>query len=136
MILNQVDKIEPFREWDIKNHKPSQKQADNIKNKITEEAKYFDIANSKVIPVSANEKYNLVTLVDEIVFSLPAEKIITLAKSIDKEFISEKAKGYIKSSSANYIMSVAASGASIGAVVGRPIGAVVGGMIGGAVGWV
>ena len=36
-VLNQIDKVEPFREWDISKHEPGPKQMDNIRLKINEE---------------------------------------------------------------------------------------------------
>ena len=135
-VLNQIDKVEPFREWDISKHEPGPKQMDNIRLKINEVARYFNVAVSKVVPVSANEKYNLVCLIDEIVFALPSEKLITFAKNVDKELISDKAKEHIKTSSTNYVLSGAGTGASIGAMVGGPVGALICGAIGGVMCWV
>ncbi len=51
---------------------------------------------SKIIPVSANEKYNLTKLVDEIIFALPKEKNITLFRAVDKEFQSVAAGEHVK----------------------------------------
>ncbi|HHX2341514.1 TPA: GTPase family protein, partial [Pseudomonas aeruginosa] len=72
--LNQVDKIEPFREWDESAQKPGAKQAENIEQKRMSVAKIFDLPYSCVIPVSANEKYGLVQLVEKIIEVLPADK--------------------------------------------------------------
>ena len=135
-VLNQVDKIEPFREWDIEEHKPGIKQAKNIDSKVQEVARYFNVATSKIIPVSANENYNLVQLVDEIVFSLPPEKLVTFAKNINEKLVSNKAKQHIQKSTGSYVLSGTTAGASIGAIVGGPVGAAVGGAIGAAIGWV
>lgn len=133
-VLNQIDKIEPYREWDVNGCKPGSKQLTNINSKINEVAKYFDVAKSKVIPVSANEKYNLINLVDEIVFSLPPEKLVTFVEHVDKNLISEKTKGHVKSSVIGYILQGAATGAKIGSKYG-PIGTVIGAAIGGVAGW-
>jgi uncharacterized protein len=97
-VLNQVDKIEPFREWDIEKHEPGPKQFQNIHRKINDVATFFDIAASKVVPVSANEKYNLTKLVDEIVYSLPKDRKITFFKEVTKEFQSEVAGEHVKKS--------------------------------------
>ena len=59
-VLNQVDKIEPFREWDEERHQPGPRQFQNIHRKVDDVARFFNVAASQVIPVSANEKYNLV----------------------------------------------------------------------------
>ena len=95
-VVNQADKIEPFREWDEKNHEPGPKQLQNIDRKVNEVRSYFDVPTSKIIPVSANERYNLIKLVDEMVFALPPEKRITVFKEVEKELRSEKATKRVK----------------------------------------
>ena len=83
--LNQSDKIEPFREWDEKQNKPGEKQEQNIAAKRTYVAEQFgDLQASQVIPVSANEKYNLENLVLTMVEKLPAKKRVTTIKNLDK----------------------------------------------------
>ena len=96
-VVNQVDKIEPFREWNEKEHEPGPKQYQNIGRKVDAIAAQFSIPTSKVIPVSAEEKYNLTKLVDEIVFALPKEKNITVFKAVDNQFKSEAAGEHVKS---------------------------------------
>jgi small GTP-binding protein len=135
-VINQVDKIEPYREWDEKKRKPGMKQQQNINSKIEEVSRYFDTPVSKIVPASANEKYNLVNLMDEIVFALPPEKLVTFAKAVNPEMLSDKAKEHIKKESTNYVLTGAIAGATIGATVGGPIGAAVGGAIGAAVGFI
>lgn len=96
MVLNQVDKIEPFREWNEEKHEPGAKQFQNIDRKTAAVADQFGIAKSKVIPISANEKYNLTTLVDEIVMALPKEKNITLFRAVDDKYKSAAADRHVK----------------------------------------
>lgn len=90
-VLNQCDKIEPFREWDEQAHEPGAKQLQNIQRKVTDVATHFSVPESKVIPVSACEKYNLVRLLDEMVFAMPKDKKITLVNSAARENVSERA---------------------------------------------
>lgn len=135
-VLNQVDKIEPFREWDLKNNQPGKTQRENINMKINSVSKFFDVPMSKVIPVSANEKYNLINLVKEIVYALPKEKLVSVVKNINPEYIDSSTKKYVKESTINSILGPAATGAAIGGLVGGPIGAAIGGLIGGAIGWI
>ena len=71
-VLNQVDKIEPIREWNVDAHTPSTRQLDNISSKIDYVAMCFEIAPSRIIPVSASERYNLVTLINNMLADLPA----------------------------------------------------------------
>ncbi|MGN9136291.1 GTPase family protein [Clostridium sp. HCP1S3_B4] len=97
-VLNQVDKIEPFREWDEEKHEPGPKQFQNIDKKVKDVANFFDVASSSVIPVSANERYNLTELVDRFVRALPKEKKITVFKAVNKEFQSKATGEHVKKS--------------------------------------
>lgn len=97
-VLNQIDKIEPFREWDEKKKEPGPVQFRNIQRKVDDLARIFDVAPSKVISVSANEKYNLIKLVDEIIRALPKEKRITTFRAVDENLQSEKTKEHVKHS--------------------------------------
>lgn len=92
MVINQVDKIEPFREWNEESREPGARQSKNIKEKRHSVAGFFELPLNKVIPVSANEKYNLIELMDSIIFSLPREKRISTLKAAPKENISQEAK--------------------------------------------
>ncbi len=107
-VLNQVDKIEPFREWDEKKKEPSPNQFQNIHRKIDDLARIFDIASSRIIPISAaqGQEYNLTELVDEIIRGLPKEKKITTFKAIDDQFKSEKTTKAVKRSLGDMIVEV------------------------------
>ncbi|MFG0723903.1 GTPase family protein [Pseudomonas sp. GLN_6] len=94
--LNQVDKIEPFREWDESAQKPGAKQAENIEQKRMSVAKIFDLPYSCVIPVSANEQYGLVQLVEKIIEVLPADKKAIVLDSVKAENRSENSKAEAK----------------------------------------
>ena len=102
-VLNQVDKIEPFREWDEDRHEPGPKQFQNIHKKINDVSAFFGVAASKVIPVSANEKYNLSKLVDEIVYALPKERKVTFFKEVSNEFRSEVAGEHVRKTFAEIV---------------------------------
>ncbi|MDD2801611.1 MAG: 50S ribosome-binding GTPase [Methylococcales bacterium] len=81
IVINQVDKVEPFREWDVENNRPAGKQAINIEEKHQIVAGIFDRPLGQVITVSANERYHLVELVDAIIHALPNDqKFIVLDK--------------------------------------------------------
>ncbi len=83
VILNQVDKIEPFREWNTTEHTPSLKQKSNIELKKSDIAKLFKLPVSKIIPVSVHEKYNMSYLIEEIINVLPNENNLKIALSRD-----------------------------------------------------
>lgn len=112
-VLNQVDKIEPFREWDIENHEPGLNQFHNIHRKIENVASIFNVAPSKIIPVSANEKYNMTKLINEIVYVLPKEKKVTLFLQTTEESRSEVAHDHVKQSFAEVVKEVVSNVANI-----------------------
>jgi len=92
VVLNQVDKIEPFREWDEKACQPGSRQVANIKEKCRVVAGFFGLPLGQVLAVSAAEKYGLVELVDAIIHVLPAEKRVSVLREVQREYRSEKAR--------------------------------------------
>lgn len=97
-VLNQIDKIDPFREWNVDKHIPSDKQLANINRKITDVANIFDVAPSKIIPVSAEEKYNLTLLVNEFIRALPRKKVISVYREVSDETKTQESEKYVKRS--------------------------------------
>lgn len=89
--ITQIDKIEPIEEW-YENDKKSlgQKQKDNLNAKKNDMSDIFDISTNKIIEVSANHKYNLVTLVSKIIEVLPNEKKSSFAREAKDENISQE----------------------------------------------
>lgn len=90
-VITQVDKIEPYREWDISNNKPSAKQEANITAKANDISARFDVSTNKIIAVSSNDGYNLVELVNRVVKALPNEKKYSFARETKEENVSEEA---------------------------------------------
>ena len=134
VVLNQADKIEPFREWQVEERRPSVKQALNIDAKVASVAASFGLKQSSIIPVSAEEKYGLSRLVDELIFSLPDEKKTAVFDKVPEENRSEAAKQEVKSSfrrTIENVVSGASKGAAIGAKLGGKPGAIVGAILGG-----
>ncbi|SUI57591.1 GTPase family protein [Shewanella baltica] len=134
LALNQVDKIEPSRHWDCLNKVPSSAQAENIDLKIAGVAQSFSLKRSAVIPVSADEGYGLSKLVDEIIFSLPDEKKLSVAKEVPAKNLSKQAKQEVEISVLRVLtrtLAGAASGAALGAKYGGKPGAVIGSIVGG-----
>jgi small GTP-binding protein len=116
-VLNQCDKIEPFREWNEEKHLPSLTQFANIYLKIKAVSEYFDVTPSKIIPISAKEKYNLSSLVDEIVYALPKEKKISFFNAILPENRSVNSSQIVKKSwyeiVGDFLISIVESGKDI-----------------------
>lgn len=90
-VITQVDKIEPYRDWDLNNNRPGIKQKENIVRKIDDIARRFNISKKNIIPVSANDKYNLVELVSKTVELLPNDKKSSFAREAKEENVSEDA---------------------------------------------
>lgn len=96
LILTQVDKMEPCREWNMEAHEPSVAQFRNIHRKAELLADEFGLRSSQVIPVSAEEKYNLTKLVDEMIFALPAEQNLAVYRAVNGEYRSAESGRYVK----------------------------------------
>lgn len=92
VVLNQVDKIEPFREWDEQQRCPGVNQAHNIEQKRRYVADVFGLPQSQVLAVSAAERYGLVELVDELIYALPNDKKHIVIDKVEEEHRSEQAK--------------------------------------------
>lgn len=133
VVLNQADKIEPFREWQVEERRPGPKQALNLDAKVAAVAASFGLKQSLIIPVSAEEKYGLSRLVDELIFSLPDEKKVAVFDKVPEENRSTQATEEVKRSLGSVIENVlggAAKGAAIGARYGGKVGAAVGAVVG------
>lgn len=94
--INQVDKMEPYKEWDSARSAPSSNQSKNIDEKVKIVQKLFNLVSGKVFPVSATEKYGLSQLVDEIVKLLPTEKRVGFVNSLLEEVISDETRRLAK----------------------------------------
>lgn len=92
VVLNQVDKIEPFRDWDEETHRPGSKQMENIDLKRNAVGGFFELPINSIVPASANEQYGLVELIDKVVFALPKEKRITFVREVRAENVSHQAR--------------------------------------------
>lgn len=97
-VLNQVDKIEPFREWNESEHRPGVTQFSNIDKKLDAVSRSFECPKTQVIPVSANERYNLDVLVDTFLFALPRDKVYTVGRQVKAKNVSKAAQKHIEES--------------------------------------
>lgn len=89
--ITQSDKIEPYRDWDVDNNKPGEKQQANLLVKINDVSSRFNISTNKIVPISSSDKYNLVELVNKIVEILPNEKKYAFTREAKEENVSEEA---------------------------------------------
>lgn len=90
-VLNQVDKIEPYREWDSKTSKPSTAQLQNIRNKESYITHRLGFTDHPVVSVAAQEGYNITQLVEAMVRALPKHAQSGVASQVKEEFKSEAA---------------------------------------------
>jgi len=97
-VLNQVDKIEPFREWNEAEHRPGNTQLSNIDKKVEAVSRAFECPKNWVIPVSAEQKYQLNVLVDTFIFALPRDQKVTVGRNVKQENISEAARKEVEDS--------------------------------------
>lgn len=98
-VLNQVDKIEPFREWDINKKHPSVNQLINIRKKEEYVTERFGFTKYPIISVSADEGYNTNKLVEEMVRALPKQAQSGIVAQVKdehktKEVIEEAQNGF------------------------------------------
>lgn len=92
VVLNQVDRLNPPREWDVRKNEPGTNQARLIEEKRASISGLFTIPETQVIPVSAYERYKIADLVEAIVFALPAEKKIPFIEAVIGEVRTERAE--------------------------------------------
>lgn len=91
-VITQIDKINPFREWDVDNNQPGPTQKTNIVVKEHDVSKRFEISTGNIISISSEEKYNLKELVELVVEVLPNEKKYSFTREAKEENVSEKAR--------------------------------------------
>ncbi|WP_330985153.1 MULTISPECIES: GTPase family protein [Enterobacterales] len=102
-VLNQVDKIEPFREWDQEHRRPSLTQATNIQRKKDYIAECFEFPHHPVVPVSADEKYNIVELVETMIRALPDRAKSGAASQLNDDLKTDEVKSDAKGGFGNVI---------------------------------
>lgn len=89
-VLNQVDKIEPYREWDEENSYPSSRQMKNIAQKKDYISQCFGFTEHPIVAVAANEGYNVTHLVEEMVRALPKYAKSGVAAQVKEEHKTKK----------------------------------------------
>ena len=91
-VINQVDKLNPLRDWDENLNKPGIEKQKNIDTKILEVSKTFDVSVNYIETVSVMEKYNLVHLMDKLVDVLPKEKKFAVIREAQEDVKSQEAQ--------------------------------------------
>ncbi|MBN1084992.1 50S ribosome-binding GTPase [Erwinia aphidicola] len=88
-VLNQADKIEPCREWDVVNHQPSLHQQDNLQEKVAQVNAVFSPAHP-VLAVSAPEGFNIALWVEALITALPDKASSGVTRQLEPEYRTEK----------------------------------------------
>ncbi|MEM8111854.1 50S ribosome-binding GTPase [Morganella morganii subsp. sibonii] len=84
-VLNQADKIEPCREWNVKYHHPSPKQAANLRQKQVAVVNVFKPANP-VTTVSSTEHYQLSLLAEQLIMALPVQASSSVVRQLNAPY--------------------------------------------------
>jgi hypothetical protein len=96
IVLNQIDRVNPVKEWDTSQRQPGPSQAKTIDGRIDIIARDFVLPRADIVPVSAMEGYGITELVEQIVHRLPNEKKLPFLGAVRKERQSETAKKVAK----------------------------------------
>lgn len=102
-VLNQIDKIEPFREWNITNNCPSSTQLVNIQKKEAYLSERFGFIKNPVVSVSANEGYNIIKLVEAMIRALPDHAKSGTTAQLKDEYKTDSVKDNAKDGFAEVI---------------------------------
>ncbi len=90
-VLSQIDKLEPYRQWDTALHLPGPDQAKNLSRKQIQLSQVFDIPLSQICATAASEGYGLSTLIEQIIATLPKQKKWSIAREANPEVVSSTA---------------------------------------------
>lgn len=88
-VLNQADKIEPCREWDVVNHQPSLHQQDNLQEKVAQVDAVFSPVHP-VLAVSASEGFNIPRWVETLITVLPDKASSGVTRQLEPAYRTDK----------------------------------------------
>lgn len=88
-VLNQADKIEPCREWDVANHQPSLHQQYNLQEKVAQVNAVFTPVHP-VLAVSAPEGFNITRWVEALITALPDKASSGVTRQLEPAYRTEK----------------------------------------------
>lgn len=88
-VLNQADKIEPCREWDMVTHCPSFHQQQNLQVKVAHVQSVFSPTHP-VLAVSAAEGVNISLWVEALITALPDKARGGVTRQLESEYRTEQ----------------------------------------------
>ncbi|WP_232829643.1 GTPase family protein [Rahnella sp. NRRL B-41462] len=84
-VLNQADKIEPCREWDLVTHQPSLLQQQHLQVKIAQVNALFS-PQHPVLAVSASEGFNMLLWAETFICALPDNASSAVIRQLEPEY--------------------------------------------------
>ena len=92
VVVNQVDKINPIREWNEGRNEPGPNQREVIGQRVQWAATQFGIDKSNVVAISSFEGYNIHALVEAIIESVPDSQKLGFINNVKEEVVSPLAR--------------------------------------------
>lgn len=92
LVLSQGDKIEPCREWDLRQQQPGLQQARHLQEKRLLLSRLFDLPLTRICAVSSEYGYGLEELIDKVIHSLPNQKKWGMARETKAQHVSPSAR--------------------------------------------
>lgn len=87
-VLNQADKIEPCREWDLATHQPSLLQQQHLQIKIAQVNTLFS-PRHPVLAVSASEGFNMLLWAETFIRALPDNASSAVTRQLESTYRTE-----------------------------------------------
>lgn len=94
-VITQTDKTNDLEDWEHEEYRPGGSQIGNIAIKENDVSKRFDISTQKIISIAVSKKgksYNIDSLVNLVVDTLPNEKKYAFTREAKEENVSEEAR--------------------------------------------
>lgn len=101
-VLNQADKIEPCREWDLVTHQPSLLQQQHLQVKIAQINALFS-PQHPVLAVSASEGFNMLLWAETFIRALPDNASSAVTRQLEPEY---RTKNVINTAQDNFARGV------------------------------
>lgn len=101
-VLNQADKIEPCREWDLVTHQPSLLQQQHLQVKIAQVNALFS-PQHPVLAVSASEGFNMLLWAETFIRALPDNASSAVTRQLEPEY---RTKNVINTAQDNFARGV------------------------------
>ncbi|WP_194792889.1 GTPase family protein [Caenimonas koreensis] len=92
VVVNQVDRLNPIRDWNTEANQPGLAQMKTIGERTHWASDKFRVPTHQVIAISAVEKYNLGALVEAIIDIVPNDKKLGFLNQMEEDVTTEKSE--------------------------------------------